>query len=133
MRPRWRVIIAVGFAFTLMAGGLLLDRHLAPVPSSLIGVRENETTLLDAGPGAVRLAISRRGLIDIQFDREKYMWWGPDQLYLSVSGDIAEVWSEPDRKAKFRVAVRDNRMTVSDPDQPDGTDDVMEFRRVQEP
>jgi hypothetical protein len=132
MRKRWRVIPGIAFTVTLLSGGWLLYCHLYPVPSSLAGVWENETQLGSAGPGEVRLVISRRGLIDIQLDRHKYDWWGSDQLHLhiSISGDIAVVWSEPSRKAEVRFEVRDGRMTVSDPDRPDRPDDVMVFRRV---
>jgi hypothetical protein len=127
------VIIGVGFAVALAAGGWLLYHHLNPVPSSLVGVWENETPLLQAGPGEVRLLISASGLIRIQFDHDKYTWWGSTKLHFHLSGDFAEVWSEPERKVKFRFEVRHNWLTISDPEHPQRPDDVMVFRRVQGP
>jgi hypothetical protein len=133
MWKRWWVIAGVALAATVLGGGWFLHRHVYPVPQELVGTWENETKLFDAGPGEVQLAISRRGLIDIRLDREKYEWWGPDQLHLCVSAGIAEVWSDPDRKGRVRVVVHDGRMTVSDPERPVRPDEVIVFRRVMVP
>jgi hypothetical protein len=133
MRKRWWLLNGVVGLVALLGGGWLLYRHLYPIPQSWVGVWENETKLLDAGPGEVRLVISRRGVIDIQLDREKYTWWGADQLHMRARGDIAEVWVDPDRPVKFRIEMREDRMTVSVLDRLADPNDMMVFRKVLTP
>lgn len=129
MRKRWRVIAGLCFTAVLGGGGGLLYTHLHPVPAQLVGVWENETKLVDAGPGEVQLQISATGLVDIHFDRQKYNWWGPDRLHLRVSGNTAQVWVGPKQKVFLRLEVGDGRLTFSYPRSSTRPEDAMVFRR----
>src|SRR5437016_3534831 len=94
MRKQWLIFPGIPLTVVILVGGWLLYFGPYPALRALVGVWENETQLFSAGPGEVRLVISRRGLIDIQFDHDKYVWWGPTQLHLRMNGEIGEIWSE---------------------------------------
>lgn len=115
--------------FTL--AGWLRFQYVEPVPRGLIGVWENETQILNAGPGEIRLDIAPDGAIAIQFDRSRYKWWGPDHLQVRVNGEIAEVWGESESRANFRIHLTNGRMRLSLPESTDPDEDLI-FRLAQD-
>lgn len=109
------VYTSLFIALLALAAWLRLS-HVDPVPRWLVGEWENETNILSAGPGEIRLAITGDGSIDIRFDRQRYTWWGSDRLGARVRDDIAEVWTDPKHPVAFKIEFANGRMRLSNSD-----------------
>ena len=123
------MVVGVTIAAAVLGGWWLIDR-LSPVPSALVGEWENETPILAAGPGEVRLTIRPDGSAVVAFDRERYVWWGSDRFRCRVRGREVVIRAEPDGKPfALQIEVEADRFRVWDPTAPDPDRDALVFRR----
>jgi hypothetical protein len=134
--------VVVGSCFLLYSLWPSIDRAFSqgweavfppPVPLEMVGVWENEEELIDANPGDLRLIISSDGVLDLDYDHHKYLWFF-DRLHLRVTGDTAIVWVDPSQSKEhkpisIRIQVQDDRLTIRD----FWPNSVLKFRRISNP
>jgi hypothetical protein len=133
VRRRWAVYgtLAIGLA---AAGAWLLADRLRPLPVSLVGVWENETPIGAAGPGEVRVTVSRDGTAVVWFDPARHAFGGEYRYRCRVRGD--RVFIRGERQAEpesARIEVGRERFRLWDPASPRPGRDEVVFRRASAP
>lgn len=132
MRRKRLVVIAVLTGAIGAAGWLAADR-MFPVPVALVGEWVNETPIIAAGPGEVRLTIGRDGSAVATIDRERYVWWRADRYQIRVQGHEIVVRVLPDgQPVTARIDIETDRFRLSDPAAPDPDRDTLVFLRVRQ-
>jgi hypothetical protein len=127
-RRRTRILLVVALVCVgSFSTFVLLREYLQPIPRGLIGRWENKDQLFDAAPGEVNLMISPAGLAKIEYDHEKYTWWGTDEVKLRARGSSLTIRFLPDGEPiEWDFELASKQLKLVNPNDPN---DVMVFRR----